>query len=100
MLISEFVREPKGIVTALMAHGKGLLAADESRATITSRFKPFAIEPTVENQRLYRQLLFTTGGRSWKSLRNEASSRESRSTEAQHHSRDRQTSESQRDLTV
>lgn len=49
-------------VRSLMADGKGLLAADESTATIASRFKPFAIEPTVENQRLYRQLLFTTPG--------------------------------------
>jgi len=54
--------EPGGTVTALMAHGKGLLAADESTATITSRFVPLAIEPTVENQRRYRQLLFTTPG--------------------------------------
>ena len=62
MLIDEFVSEPTGIVAVLMAHGKGLLAADESTPTITSRFKPFAIEPTVENQRRYRQLLFTTPG--------------------------------------
>ena len=53
MLISEFVREPRGIVTALMAHGKGLLAADESTATITSRFKPFAIEPTGDPLRAW-----------------------------------------------
>lgn len=47
-------------VTALMARSKGLLAADESTATIAARFQPFAIEPTEENRRRYRQMLFTT----------------------------------------
>lgn len=49
-------------IDALIAPRKGLLAADESTPTIASRFKPFAIEPTVENQRRYRQLLFTAPG--------------------------------------
>jgi fructose-bisphosphate aldolase class I len=45
-----------------MARGKGLLAADESNTTIAARFLPFAIEPTEENRRSYRQMLFTTPG--------------------------------------
>lgn len=49
-------------ISNLIVSGKGLLAADESTPTITSRFKPLAIEPTVENQRRYRQMLFTTPG--------------------------------------
>lgn len=49
-------------ISALMAHGKGLLAADESDATIAGRFRPFAIEPSEENRRRYRQMLFTTPG--------------------------------------
>ena len=49
-------------IAALMAPSKGILAADESHATIARRFKRFAIEPTEENRRRYRQLLFTTPG--------------------------------------
>jgi len=56
----ELIAEIRSTVGALIAPGKGLLAADESTPTIASRFKPFAIEPTVENQRRYRQLLFRT----------------------------------------
>ena len=47
---------------ALMAPGKGILAADESQATITRRFEPLAVESTEENRRRYRQMLFTTPG--------------------------------------
>ena len=49
-------------IGALMAHGRGILAADESQPTITRRFEPFGIEPTEENRRRYRQMLFTTPG--------------------------------------
>ena len=49
-------------IGTLMAPGKGLLAADESHATIAKRFAPLAIEPTEENQRRYRQMLFTAPG--------------------------------------
>ena len=49
-------------IAALMAPGKGILAADESQATIARRFEAFAIEPTEENRRRYRQMLFTTPG--------------------------------------
>ena len=52
----------KRTIAALMAPGRGILAADESMATIASRFEAFAIEPTEENQRRYRQLLFTAPG--------------------------------------
>lgn len=47
---------------ALVAPGKGILAADESLGTITKRFEPLGIESTEENRRAYRQLLFTTDG--------------------------------------
>lgn len=49
-------------IKSLMAPGRGILAADESHATIARRFAPFAIEPTEENRRRYRQMLFTTPG--------------------------------------
>ena len=47
-------------VQALLATGKGLLAADESFPTIGKRFKEFAIPSTPENHRDYREMLFTT----------------------------------------
>ncbi len=47
---------------ALVASGKGILAADESEGTIRKRFDPIGVESTEENRRAYRELLFTTGG--------------------------------------
>jgi fructose-bisphosphate aldolase class I len=47
---------------ALLASGKGLLAADESMPTIEKRFKAFDIPVTEENRRAYREMLFTTSG--------------------------------------
>jgi fructose-bisphosphate aldolase, class I len=43
----------------LMARGKGILAADESTATITKRFSAIQLESTEEHRRAYRELLFT-----------------------------------------
>jgi fructose-bisphosphate aldolase class I len=50
------------VARALVAPGKGILAADESHPTIAKRFAALGIENTVENRRLYRQMLFTTPG--------------------------------------
>src|SRR5258708_4992273 len=47
---------------ALVAEGKGILAADESTGTITKRFDTIGVESTEENRRAYRNLLFTTPG--------------------------------------
>jgi fructose-bisphosphate aldolase class I len=47
---------------ALVAEGKGILAADESDATIKKRFGSIGVESTEENRRAYRDLLFTTDG--------------------------------------
>jgi fructose-bisphosphate aldolase, class I len=47
---------------ALVAAGKGILAADESSGTIEKRFGQIGVESTEENRRAYRQLLFTTPG--------------------------------------
>jgi fructose-bisphosphate aldolase class I len=49
-------------VAALLAPGKGLLAADESFPTIARRFAALNIPPTEENRRDYRALLFATPG--------------------------------------
>jgi fructose-bisphosphate aldolase class I len=45
---------------ALVAEGKGILAADESSPTIKKRFDSIKIESTEDNRRDYRQMLFTT----------------------------------------
>lgn len=47
---------------ALVAPGKGILAADESHPTIEKRFRSVDVESTEENRRAYRQMLFTTPG--------------------------------------
>ncbi len=47
---------------AMVAKGKGLLAADESSGTCEKRFKSVGVESTEENRRAYRGLLFTTPG--------------------------------------
>src|SRR5437764_12419003 len=47
---------------ALVAEGKGILAADESDRTIKKRFDSIGAESTEENRRAYRDLLFTTPG--------------------------------------
>src|ERR1051326_1578321 len=47
---------------ALVADGKGILAADESTGTIKKRFDSIGLESTEENRRAYRDLLFTTEG--------------------------------------
>jgi fructose-bisphosphate aldolase class I len=50
------------IATALVAEGKGILAADESSGTIKKRFDSIGVESTEENRRAYRDLLFLTEG--------------------------------------
>ncbi len=45
---------------ALVAEGKGILAADESFPTIEKRFKSIEIESSEENRRAYRDMLFGT----------------------------------------
>jgi fructose-bisphosphate aldolase class I len=52
----------ENIARALVAEGKGILAADESDGTIKKRFDSIGIESTEDNRRAYRDLLFTTEG--------------------------------------
>jgi fructose-bisphosphate aldolase class I len=47
---------------ALVAEGKGILAADESDGTIKKRFDSINLESTEDRRRAYRELLFTTAG--------------------------------------
>ena len=47
---------------AMVAEGKGILAADESTGTAGKRLEAVNIESTDESRRDYRELLFTTPG--------------------------------------
>ena len=47
---------------ALVAEGKGILAADESTGTIKKRFDSINLESTEDRRRAYREMLFTTAG--------------------------------------
>jgi fructose-bisphosphate aldolase class I len=44
---------------AMVAPGKGILAADESTGTIKKRFDKIGLESSFESRRAYRELLFT-----------------------------------------
>lgn len=50
------------VARAIVADGKGILAADESGGTITKRFQAIGVESTELARRDYRSLLFTTPG--------------------------------------
>src|SRR5215212_26408 len=47
---------------AMVAKGKGILAADESSGTCEKRFQSVNVECTEENRRGYRQILFSAPG--------------------------------------
>ena len=47
------------IAGAMVAKGKGILAADESTGTIKKRFDSIRLDSTEEHRRTYRELLFT-----------------------------------------
>jgi fructose-bisphosphate aldolase, class I len=48
------------IAQAMVAPGKGILAADESNATIRSRFDAIGVDNTPANRRDYRSFMFRT----------------------------------------
>jgi fructose-bisphosphate aldolase class I len=54
------VAELNRIATAMVAKGKGILAADESSGTIKKRFDAINVENIEPNRRDYRELLFRT----------------------------------------
>jgi fructose-bisphosphate aldolase, class I len=49
---------------AMVAKGKGILAADESGGTIKKRFDTIKLDSTEEARRTYREMLFTAEGAS------------------------------------
>src|ERR1700758_4448250 len=48
------------VATAMVAPGRGILAADESTGTIKKRFDAIGVESTADNRRDYREMLFRT----------------------------------------
>jgi fructose-bisphosphate aldolase, class I len=52
----------EGVALALIAKGKGILAADETIPTLTKRFDTVGIESTEQSRRAYRQMLFAAPG--------------------------------------
>src|SRR6201981_3271992 len=46
------------VATAMVASGRGILAADESSGTIKKRFDSIGVESTADSRRDYRELLF------------------------------------------
>jgi len=47
------------VANAMVAKGKGILAADESTGTIKKRFDGVKVDSTEEHRRTYREMLFT-----------------------------------------
>ena len=50
------------VALAMVARGKGILAADESGGTIKKRFDSIKLDSTEEHRRTYREMLFTAPG--------------------------------------
>lgn len=50
------------VASALVADGKGILAADETVPTLTRRFDALGINSTGQSRRTYREMLFTAPG--------------------------------------
>ncbi len=53
------IKELDTNAAAMVAQGKGILAADESTGTIKERFDKIGLESSFESRRAYRELLFT-----------------------------------------
>ncbi|KAK6057995.1 hypothetical protein COOONC_04437 [Cooperia oncophora] len=58
-LTKEKEDELRQIANAIVAPGKGILAADESTGSMEKKMKNIGTENTEEQRRKYRQLLFT-----------------------------------------
>jgi fructose-bisphosphate aldolase, class I len=52
----------ESVARALVAEGKGILAADETIPTLTRRFDALGIASTEHSRRTYREMLFTSPG--------------------------------------
>jgi fructose-bisphosphate aldolase, class I len=56
------VSEIEATAAAMVAPGKGILAADESTGTMDKRLQAAGVEPSEEARRSFRELLFTADG--------------------------------------
>ena len=56
------LKELETVARAMVAKGKGILAADESSGTIKRRFDSIKIESNEDTRRAYREMLLTTKG--------------------------------------
>ena len=54
--------ELKSLALKILNNGKGILAADESTATMTKRLKSVEVQSTAENRLLFREILFGASG--------------------------------------
>jgi fructose-bisphosphate aldolase class I len=54
------VAELNKVAEAMVAPGRGILAADESTGTIKKRFDALGVESTADSRRDYREMLFRT----------------------------------------
>jgi fructose-bisphosphate aldolase class I len=52
----------RNTVQALLAKGKGILAADETPGNIGKKFQVLHLDNTAENRRKYREMLFSAEG--------------------------------------
>ena len=50
------------IALKILSNGKGILAADESTATMTKRLESVKVKSTPENRLLFREILFSASG--------------------------------------
>ncbi|TMK16162.1 MAG: fructose-bisphosphate aldolase class I [Actinobacteria bacterium] len=56
------IQQLQQVAHALVAPGKGILAADESTGSIQKRLESVGVESTEENRPAYREMLLTTKG--------------------------------------
>ena len=56
--------ELNSIALKILNNGKGILAADESTATMTKRLESVKVQSTAENRLLFREILFSASGMS------------------------------------
>ncbi len=54
--------ELNSIALKILQNGKGILAADESTATMTKRLEAVKVSSTAENRLLFREILFSASG--------------------------------------
>jgi fructose-bisphosphate aldolase class I len=60
--MNNHIKDLEATINKLAAKGKGILAADESIATITKRFEALNIPSTEDTRRDYREMLVATPG--------------------------------------